>query len=114
LDPITARPVRWRYPAAKIKIRQTQGGINFVTKLNKTILISAFEGCFMNELKKRLARIEARVGSGEPAPLRTFADLMIWEYNHRDPKTGKLTPEDNAWLNAQFKAFMDEPREGAK
>lgn len=98
----------------KIKIRQTQGGINFVTKLNKTILISAFEGCFMNELKKRLGRIEARVGSGEPAPLRTFADFIKWGTEHRAANGGELTPDEEAWLEAEFKTFVDESQKAAR
>ena len=66
-------------------------------------------------LKNRLARIQARIGANNGRPiLRTFADFIKWGTEHRAANGGELTPDEEAWLEAEFKTFVDESQKAAR
>jgi len=62
-------------------------------------------------LKNRVARLQARIGVNNGRPvLRTFADFIMWETERRTANGGELTPEESAWVRAEFKTFMENSR----
>jgi len=63
----------------------------------------------MTDLKKRVDRIEARIGARDETP-RTFAGFVKWETQRRDANGGRLTPAESVRIRAAWEKFIDGAR----
>jgi len=62
----------------------------------------------MGDIKKRIARISARIdATGDQGP-RTYADFVKWETVRRQANGGELTPAQAAWINAKYQRWYDQ------
>jgi len=59
------------------------------------------------DVKKRISRIEARVGAADDGP-RTVADIVQWIGKREAANGGKLTPADRDRAGYYWRRLLDE------
>ena len=64
----------------------------------------------MTDLRKRLDRIEARIGAKDDGPEMTVSGIVYWMETHKQANGGTLSPADEARANDCWRRLVANAR----